>query len=197
MEMSEAPVTRSRRGAASRQRVLNAAATLFSRRGYAATAMRDIARSAELKVSAIYYHFPSKEDLLLAVEKEAFTQLSERVLKNVERQNEPWARLQAACRAHLEGVLNNREYVDVTSRELPRDHSAKIRQQIRQLRESYENIFRDLVMELPLDPKVNTSMLRLTLLGAMAWSLVWYRADRGSPEQVADEIMRILRYGVE
>lgn len=197
MAADEAMSALSKRGAASRKRVMDCAAGLFSRHGYAATAMRDIAKAADFNVGAIYHHFPSKEELLLAVETEAFRQMTERVTTEVALYKDAWDRLEAACRAHLQGVLLNREYVNVTSRELPRDHSPKIRQSIRKLRESYENIFRDLVSQLNLDPDVNPSIFRLTLLGAMAWSLVWYRPDRGTPDEVAAQMVRLLRSGVE
>lgn len=159
--------------------------------------MRDIAKEADIKVSAIYHHFPSKVELLLAVETEAFSLMTSRVVENVSKQTDPWARLEAACEAHMIGVLKNRDYIDVTTRELPRDHSARVRQKIRRLRDNYENIFRDLIADLPMDPSVNRTMFRLTLLGAMAWALVWYRPERSSPESVAKEMIKVVRYGAQ
>lgn len=50
-----------------RERVLRAAADLFVERGYAATSIRDISERLGMTKGALYYHFPSKEDLLSAL----------------------------------------------------------------------------------------------------------------------------------
>jgi AcrR family transcriptional regulator len=52
----------------SRDRVLDVAEELFSRHGYAAVTLRDIAARLELKVSSLYYYAPKgKEELYVAV----------------------------------------------------------------------------------------------------------------------------------
>lgn len=50
-----------------RTRVLDAAAPLFADRGYAATSMREVALAVGCTKPALYYWFPSKEALFLAV----------------------------------------------------------------------------------------------------------------------------------
>lgn len=47
-----------------RQRILDVALDLFEHQGYAGTSLRDIADRLGLTKAAVYYHFPSKEDLL-------------------------------------------------------------------------------------------------------------------------------------
>ncbi len=49
-----------------RRHLLACALALFGERGVEATTMRDIARAAGLSLGAAYYHFPSKEALVLA-----------------------------------------------------------------------------------------------------------------------------------
>ena len=50
-----------------RQRILDAAARLFSQSGYEATTVKEIARACELTDPALYYHFPSKREILHAL----------------------------------------------------------------------------------------------------------------------------------
>ncbi|CAM5723139.1 TetR/AcrR family transcriptional regulator [Streptomyces fumanus] len=50
-----------------RQRILDAATTLFAEHGYAGTSMRDLAQHLGMSSSALYYHFPAKEELLSAL----------------------------------------------------------------------------------------------------------------------------------
>jgi len=61
---------RTRRGPFTRQLILDASLSLFSRRGFARTTVRDIARKAGITDAAIYYHFDSKRELLEALVEE-------------------------------------------------------------------------------------------------------------------------------
>jgi AcrR family transcriptional regulator len=54
------------RSARTRVEILEAAITLFARRGFLATTMMDLARAIRMTPGALYWHFPTKEDLLLA-----------------------------------------------------------------------------------------------------------------------------------
>ena len=68
------------------QRILAAARHLFDRKGYAGTAMEDIARRASLAVGTLYNYFPSKDDLLLAIfrrDSELVLALAERILADL------------------------------------------------------------------------------------------------------------------
>ncbi len=51
----------------SRARVLEAALRLFSRRGYRATSMRDIAQAARVSTGNVYHHFSSKQAIFGAL----------------------------------------------------------------------------------------------------------------------------------
>ena len=50
-----------------KQNLLNAALEVFSRKGYAATRMEDIAKQANVTTGAIYHHFGGKGDLYIAL----------------------------------------------------------------------------------------------------------------------------------
>ncbi|MGI9601847.1 MAG: TetR/AcrR family transcriptional regulator [Acidimicrobiales bacterium] len=50
-----------------RERILDAALDLAARKGADGTSMRELAEACEVNVAALYYHFPSKADLLRSV----------------------------------------------------------------------------------------------------------------------------------
>ncbi len=54
-------------GDRSRQRLLDVATKMFIQRGYANSAVSQIARSANVQIPTIYYHYGSKQGLLAAV----------------------------------------------------------------------------------------------------------------------------------
>ncbi|MCU0696903.1 MAG: TetR/AcrR family transcriptional regulator [Myxococcaceae bacterium] len=67
--MKRAPAKRAikqDRAVKTRQEILNSAITLFARRGILATTMAELARAIHMTPGALYWHFPTKEDLLLA-----------------------------------------------------------------------------------------------------------------------------------
>jgi TetR/AcrR family transcriptional regulator, acrAB operon repressor len=70
-----------------RQQLLDAALKLFVRKGYAATRLSEIAREVGVTSGAIYWHFGSKQELLIALIKQEvdpyFTIISETLLADM------------------------------------------------------------------------------------------------------------------
>jgi TetR/AcrR family transcriptional regulator, cholesterol catabolism regulator len=69
--MTHADGPRGRRSNVRREQILDAAAQLFSVRGYQATSLQDIANEVDLLKGSLYYYFESKQDLLLEVARAA------------------------------------------------------------------------------------------------------------------------------
>jgi AcrR family transcriptional regulator len=59
-------VVKQARAQRTRGEILQAAIELFARRGILATTMSELARAIKMTPGALYWHFPTKEDLLLA-----------------------------------------------------------------------------------------------------------------------------------
>ncbi len=175
-----------------RQLVLDAAAAHFRARGFHAVSMREIARAAGMIAGSIYYHFPSKEDLFLAVYEEGVRSISARVREAVAGTDDPWERLSRACRAHTGMLLEESDYAQVILRVFPDDVPAA-RATLVALRDDYEMLFRELVDELPLADGVNRAMVRHMLLGALNWAKFWYRPGGMTPGEIADAMVAVLR----
>ena len=76
--------------------MLDAAALRFCSRGYDGTSMRDIASDVVIKAGSIYYHFESKNELLIAVHKEGIWRITSLVSTAIVTANTPRDRLQTA-----------------------------------------------------------------------------------------------------
>jgi TetR/AcrR family transcriptional regulator, cholesterol catabolism regulator len=176
-----------------RVQLLDAAARLFCQRGFHATSMRDIAKAVDMLSGSIYYHFNSKQEMLLAVYAEGARRIGELVDAAVERETDPWKRLEAASAAHLNALsVTHRDYAQVMIRTLPQEADG-IGAQLREIRRDYEGRFRRLVDGLPLPPDVDRHYLRLMLIGALNWSHVWYKPGGDRPEVVARGFIQTLR----
>ena len=90
-----------------RRRIINAAATLFVRDGYAATSIAAIAEEAEVAVPTVYASLRSKANILRAVveltvrgDDEAAPLASRRDWQEIERQQDPREQLALFTRLH-------------------------------------------------------------------------------------------------
>ena len=178
-------------------KVLDEAARLFRTRGFDGTSVREIAKAVGMLPGSLYCHFETKEALLLAVYIKGVQQITEAVRSAVADIADPWERLEAACIAHLEAVLQDDDYAQVVVRVRPADvpvaHESLI-----ELRNGYEELFAGLIKDLPLSRSTDRRVLRLMLVGAMNWSQTWYRpGGRFNPRAIARKFIALLRQGQE
>jgi TetR/AcrR family transcriptional regulator len=80
-----------------RTRLLNAAVRVFDRKGYAGASVREIAEMAGVTKPALYYHFGSKEGLLVAILSQADRELVEAMARGVARPGTARSRIAALC----------------------------------------------------------------------------------------------------
>ena len=78
---------------ATRERILAAAIELFGERGYAATGIEALCQRANVVRTAIYWHFGSKEGLLVPVIERVASEWIEEIQKSVYLEGDPLARL--------------------------------------------------------------------------------------------------------
>lgn len=176
--------------------ILDAAARLFRHKGYQATSMRDIAAASGMLAGSLYYHFASKEALLVAVYAEGVRRISASVRAALAPDRDPWIRLEAACAAHLAALLEDSDYAQVVIRVRP-DDVGDVAEALVALRDDYERLFMKALDRVPLAPRTDRRSLRLMLLGALNWTQTWYRSGRDSPEVIARRFVRLLRRQLE
>lgn len=85
-----------------RERILDSALNLFSRKGYHDTRMDEIVDESATSKGAIYFHFPSKERLFLALMDQFADLLERRIREAIEQEDEGMRRVQAALTACLD-----------------------------------------------------------------------------------------------
>lgn len=185
-----------------RDRVLDAAAERFLRQGYAATTLRQIAADVGIQAGSIYHHFASKEELFAAVLGEGIDVMIEAfevVESHAEPLDDPRDRLAAHVRAHLGALFEHGPY---TANHVTAFFTAppEVRIEIVPHRDAYEARWTALLDELvaggSIRPGLDTGMLRLTLFGAMNWSIEWFDASRGNLDGFAEGIVDQFWNGV-
>lgn len=177
-----------------RHALLDAAAARFADQGFHATSTRELAAAVGMLPGSIYYHFPSKSDLLVAVYDEGVRRIEAAVERAIAAEAEPWARLEAACSAHLETLLDGSAYARVVVRVQPGDDD-QANAALIALRDRYEGLFQRLIAALDLPDAHARRALRLLLLGALNWVQHWYRPGRDAPRTIVRRFMALLAKG--
>ncbi len=178
------------KSARTRARLLDAAAKVLARKGFAGTRLSDIADEARVQAPAIYYYYPSREDLIEAVlfagAKAMLDYLHAR-LSELPAGTPASVRLAAAVEAHLRHELELSDYARAVIRnanQMPEQFSRRALETVRE----YNEIWRDLVAELGdagmLRSDVDPSIGRMLVLGALNWSVEWWDPERGSVDDV-------------
>lgn len=84
-----------------RGRILESALDLFARKGFGDTRMDEIAAGASASKSAIYFHFPSKEQLFLALADRFADLLERKVVQAIQGEAEGMGRVRLALETCL------------------------------------------------------------------------------------------------
>jgi AcrR family transcriptional regulator len=104
------------KGDRTRRRLLDAAAAELARNGLAGASIGAIAAAAGLRTGSVYFHFPSKDQLIAEVLevglRETLAHLDE-ALATVPECGDPAGRLRAALRAHATAVRELNDYTRV------------------------------------------------------------------------------------
>lgn len=137
---------RNDRGAARREVILRAATELFAERGFHAVGMRAIADAVGLRSASLYYHFPSKMDMLHAIALGATKQFVESQLPRLEEPGSHAERLLALFRAHVEYFWEHRVEEFVGLREL-RELDPPRLEEVNEIRRRYQRALIEFVDE--------------------------------------------------
>lgn len=171
--------------------ILEAAATLFAERGYAATSVRDIGEMVGLLGGSLYHYIKSKEALFVKIHDIALQGAEDRIRAAVARIEDPWERLETACVTMLDIQLDPESLTMPLMNDF-QSTPAEIRERLIERRDAFEKIFVDLVDGLPLDPKLDRGVYRLLLLTLLNNIGRWYRSGRLSREEIARQLAMIF-----
>lgn len=98
--------------------ITRAAREIFADRGYYGTSIRDIAKEAGLSLSALYYWYPSKQDLLAKLIEDSDRDYHDRCAQALSKAaDNPTAKLGALVRVTVEYRVERRIDSHITNRE--------------------------------------------------------------------------------
>ncbi len=168
-----------------RQHILDVSAALFSEKGYNGTPLRDIAAAANMKAGSLYYHFDSKEQLILEIMTTGVEHIHQCAIRNVNalpENSSTRAILDAAAKGHLEALLDKGDYSSTSIRNYGQIPES-IRSVILKTRDKYEELWRQWLIEGQekgeIRSGVNLKILRLSILSVLNRTMEWHRPKAG------------------
>ncbi len=188
--LTHAPEENSRR-----MELIEAAAKLFRDQGYERTTVRDLGNAVGLQSGSLFYHFRTKEEILVAVMARGITRTTEQLERAIAAADSPRAKLAALFHVHLNSLLgDNQAALEVMLYEW-RSVSDAARPGLIVLRDRYEALWQTVLDEAATHGLVrqDTRLLRRTLLGSLHWSVQWYRKDgQLSVDELADHMLGLV-----
>ena len=181
-----------------RDKVLAAAVQLFAEYGYHAATMREIARIAGIKAASIYYHYTSKQALLVEIMETHMRQLNTNLEHIVNKQGTIQQRLFEAISNHIRLHTTYKSEFFIIDTEI-RALEVENRDKILALRDQYENLFQKLLRE-----GIEKGVLRQTDVKVSSYAIIamctevaqWFRpSGRLSVQQVIEIYSEMVTRG--
>ncbi|UIX29394.1 TetR family transcriptional regulator [Streptomyces sp. GQFP] len=189
--------------AGSAQRILDAAAAVFREKGYAGTRLVDVAEAAGIKTGSMYYHFDSREDLVVHLLLAAWKRTNDLVRESVNAlpaDAAPLQRLTTAIAAHLLSVLQSGAYTSALMRilgQVPEDVREQVVTHQRAYVDYWRQSFQDAVAAGDIRDDLDPSVTVMMLIGALNWAVEWYRPDgRLSPQDLVSQFTTLVFDGL-
>ena len=197
-QAAAAPARGASRADLTRHRILEAASRVFRRRGLEATGMRDIASEMGMHVGNLYYYFEDRSALLAFCQEATLDRLLA-LAARVEAAAVPADhKLRLLIAGHVvelnEGVPGSLAHLEVEA------IAAARRPVILARRDAYEESWRRVIADgiaSRLFRRVDPGTAARALLGAVNWTVKWYRAGgERSAAQIGDDFADLLVGGL-
>lgn len=190
------------KSARTRERILDSAAYVLSRKGFAGTRLTDVAEHAELQAPAIYYYFKSREELIEEVMVVGTQRICNHVVEALDAlstDTSPIDRILAAVEAHLRFVLAMSEYTAASTRnggQLPEHLRDRHEAERDAYGEVWRKLFKDAAAAGQLRSDLDLSATRMLVIGALNWAVEWWDPARGSLDDLVRTAQSITAGGI-
>ena len=178
--------------------IANAAAKLFSSKGYVATSMEDVAAAAKISKGSIYYYFSTKDEILDYILSTFMDAVLENAGHDLQEIDDPEERIRIMILRHVTTYTGDMYLARTLMQEAHNLPAAKHRKIKVKEREYFRIVFGALSSYLNDEAdKDLLTVLTFNLLGMCNWLFSWYDPKKNiSPEQLARLIFDTFMNGL-
>jgi TetR/AcrR family transcriptional regulator, cholesterol catabolism regulator len=178
-----------------REELLRVSARLFREKGFDGTSIRDISSAAGMHSGSPFYHFKTKQDILLAVMEQGLAEGLRRLEDAMVGPGTAEQRLRRMIRAQLGTILEDgNDFIPVLLYDW-RSLTEANQRRIIALNDRYDALWQPVIDELKREGHMpgDAQLVRLLVLGAVNWTGRWYReGGRLSLDEIADGAARLF-----
>ncbi len=172
-----------------KETITTVAVDLFHRKGYFATSISEIASQCGIQKASIYYHYPSKENILFHIQQVTMEELTAYLRDHLEGHTDVEARMSAAVRSHVRFHLNRQKETFIANSEL-RGLTPEHYQEIVRKRDEYEQLFQQIIregIEVGVFTATDVKILSYAILTLCNAGAIWFKPRGRMPvEAIAD-----------
>ncbi len=178
------------------QRILRAAADVIARRGFRDAAVDEIAREAQTSKGGVYFHFPGKQAILLALLDHTAGLLRDKVEAAVASQDDPVAKAEAALHELLRVMAKHRSLARVFALEATAG-GPKVQDKVIQIEDEFSDLIRaqlDLAVAQGAIEPIDTVIAAQVWIGALNTVILRWASgrDRTSLESKYESLRVLL-----
>ncbi len=182
-----------------REKILHSAVQLFAEYGYHAAPLRDIARIAGIQAASIYYHYASKQALLIEIMETHMQRLNANLERILREHDDPQRRLRAAIANHIRLHTSYKAEFFIIDTEI-RALEGENRTRIISLRDRYESLLQELLrdgMERGVFRQSDVKVTSYAIIAMCTEVATWFRPNgRLSVQQVIDIYTQMITQGL-
>lgn len=182
-----------------REKILHSAVQLFAEYGYHAAPLRDIARIAGIQAASIYYHYASKQALLIEIMETHMQRLNANLERILREHDDPQRRLRAAIANHIRLHTSYKAEFFIIDTEI-RALEGENRTRIISLRDRYESLLQELLrdgMERGVFRQSDVKVSSYAIIAMCTEVATWFRPNgRLSVQQVIDIYTQMITQGL-
>lgn len=191
-------------GAPRLEQIRRVGCQLLYQYGYSGMTMRQIAAHLKIKAASLYYHFPSKQDILFDLMYNTAMALMEGLLRIADPDKaagaqDPREQLNAAIRWHVLYHTQKREEAFVSHSEL-RSLTPENLEAVLRVRRDYDTVFTHILQRCQDEgviPKRDLTVVRNGILTMCTATAGWFNPEgKLSADEVADQIIEFIWGGL-
>ena len=181
-----------------REELLRVSAKLFREKGFDGTSIRDISNAAGMHSGSPFYHFKTKQDILVAVMEQGLAEGLRKTEEVMALSLPPEQKLARLIRAQLGTILEEgNDFIPVLLYDW-RSLSPANRRRIVAVKDRYDALWQQVIDDLQRAGHIpgDAQLVRLLILGAVNWAGTWFRlGGRLSLDKVAEDAARLFLHG--
>lgn len=183
-----------------RQDILSSSASLFRKRGFKATSLKDIAKAVGIEAPSLYNHIKSKDDILSSILLELANTFSEGINQIDQSSLTGYQKMEKIIAHYIQVSLVNTNEVSLLTGEWIHLKAADQKIYLKH-RDDYEKVFRKVLKQCIKEGSVvveNEDLTVFSILSTLRWIYSWIgRNPKYNPLELEMILTKVLLEGIK